>query len=419
MSVDGKYLGRIWYFHDITERVAIQRTLRRLNRTLLTLSRGNEVVVRAKSEPELLSEMCHVVVEAGAYRMAWIGMVRHDTAKSVVPVAWAGEICRYLENAKITWADEPRGAGPHGRAVRSGEPQVTQNIAADPSMAPWQDAARECEFASSVVLPLNDASGVFAILTIFSQEVDAFNSEALKLLRELADDLAYGCLSLRDHAARDEAIDRWRLSLESTVGALANTVEMRDPYTAGHQHRVAQLAVALARELAVPEPEIQGIFLAGIIHDIGKIDIPSEILNKPGKLTDLQFKLIQTHARSGYEIVKDVDFPWPIAQALLQHHERLDGSGYPQGLKGEAILPEAKILAVADVVEAMMSHRPYRPALGLDAALAEIQKGRGKLYDAAAVDACIRLFKEKGMSVFGTNNDWRDVAQERPHIPIN
>ncbi len=169
---------------------------------------------------------------------------------------------------------------------------------------------------------------------------------------------------------------------------------MRDPYTAGHQQRVAKLAVAIARELHLPEQQIEGLYLAGIVHDVGKINVPAEILNKPGKLSRLQYQLIQAHAEAGYDIIKGVDFPWPIAEIVRQHHERLDGSGYPHGLAGEAILPEAKILAVADVVESMMSHRPYRASLGIEAALAEIEADEGRLFDAAAVEACTALFRE-------------------------
>jgi PAS domain S-box-containing protein len=393
---DSDYLGRVWYFHDITERKAAERTLRRLNRTLMTLSRGNEALVRAISEPELLTEMCRVIVEIGGYRMAWVGIRQEDAAKSVTPVAWAGEIGQYLETARITWADEARGRGPHGRAIRTGEAQVTQDLRADPAMAPWREAAKERGFASSVVLPLKDASGVFAALTIDSGETGAFDTDELKLLQELADDLAFGIRSLRDRRAHETLDQRWRTSLEATVGAIANTVEMRDPYTSGHQQRVARLAVAMAREMALPDHRIQGLYLAGIIHDVGKINIPSEILNKPGKISKLEYQLIQGHAEAGYDIVKGVDFPWPIADMVRQHHERLDGSGYPQGLKGEAILLEARIISVADVVEAMMSHRPYRPALGIDAALAEIENGKGGLYDPEAVDACVALFRQQG-----------------------
>jgi PAS domain S-box-containing protein len=386
-------------FVDITDRKEAERALRRLNRTLRTLSRGNEALVRAASEPELLSEMCRVIVETGGYRMAWIGIAQHDAAKSVTPVAAAGETGDYLDKAKITWADEPRGHGMVGRAIRSGEPQTSQNIAADPGMAPWREEAKEHGFGCSVALPLKDHSEVFGVLTMYAVETDAFDADELKLLQELANDLAFGVRSLREHSAREVSDKRWRVSLEATIGAIASTVELRDPYTAGHQQRVARLAVAIARELALPEQQIQGLYLAGIVHDVGKIDIPAEILNKPGKLSKLQYQLIQAHAEAGYDIVKGVDFPWPIAEMVRQHHERLDGSGYPHGLKGDAILPEARILTVADVVEAMMSHRPYRASLGIEAALAEIEEGKGRIYDPAAVEACTALFRQNRFSL--------------------
>lgn len=192
-----------------------------------------------------------------------------------------------------------------------------------------------------------------------------------------------------------ESERKLRTSLIDSITALASTVEMRDPYTAGHQRRVAQLAIAIAKELHLSQEQIEGIHLAGVVHDVGKIRIPAEILSKPGRLTPLEFELIKQHAQSGYEILKSIDFPWPIAQIVLQHHERLNGSGYPQALKNDQILLEAKIIAVADVVESMTSHRPYRPGLGIDAALQEIALHKGELYEPAAVEACIRLFQEQ------------------------
>jgi HD-GYP domain-containing protein (c-di-GMP phosphodiesterase class II) len=172
-------------------------------------------------------------------------------------------------------------------------------------------------------------------------------------------------------------------------------VEARDPFTAGHQRRVATLSCAIATMMGFPSDKIHGLNLAATIHDLGKIHIPAEILSKPGQLTKIEYDLIKTHSQTGYDIIKDVQFPWwPVGQMVLQHHERLDGSGYPQGLKGKQILPEVKILAVADVVEAMASHRPYRPSLGVDAALGEITKHRGVLYDPEAVDCCIALFRD-------------------------
>ena len=195
-------------------------------------------------------------------------------------------------------------------------------------------------------------------------------------------------------------IQRYVTQLEtafmSTVQVATNLGEMRDPYTAGHQRRVAEIAVAVGAELGFDAHRQEGLRVAGYLHDIGKIRIPAEILSKPGKLNPTEYQLVQGHAQSGYDVLKDVDFPWPVAQVALQHHERIDGSGYPQGLKGEAILLEARIMAVADVVEAMATHRPYRPGLGIDKALAEIERGRGSAYDAAVADACLRLFRKQG-----------------------
>ena len=185
-------------------------------------------------------------------------------------------------------------------------------------------------------------------------------------------------------------------ALEDMVEALAMTVESRDPYTAGHQRRVTQIACAIADDMGLAEDQLVGIRLAGLIHDVGKVRVPSEILTNPDGLTEAEMRIVRTHPMVGYEILKNIEFPWPIAQAVLQHHERLDGSGYPSGLSKEEIITEARILAVADVVEAMASHRPYRPSLGIDEALNELECNRGKLYDSAAVDSCVRLFKNKG-----------------------
>lgn len=190
-----------------------------------------------------------------------------------------------------------------------------------------------------------------------------------------------------------ESYDKLARVLNGTVHALASTTEKRDPYTAGHQHRVAQLACAIAREMNLSEEQIEGIRVAGIVHDIGKIYVAAEILNKPVKLRDIEMELIKAHCEAGYEILKTVDFPWPVANMVRQHHEKVDGSGYPRGLKGEEIILGARILAVADVVEAMVSHRPYRSALSVEEAIKEIKDNRGIRYDTEVVDACIELFR--------------------------
>ena len=190
-----------------------------------------------------------------------------------------------------------------------------------------------------------------------------------------------------------------RLALEGTIHAMAAAVESRDPYTAGHQQRVAVLARRMAQEMGLPEERVMATYYAGIVHDLGKISVPAEILSSPAKLSKAAMDIIREHPATAFEILKGIAFPWPIAEIVRQHHERLDGSGYPQGLSGDAISTEARILAVADVVEAMASHRPYRPALGIEAALNEITEKRNTFYDAKAVDACVRLFREQGFKL--------------------
>jgi putative nucleotidyltransferase with HDIG domain len=212
-------------------------------------------------------------------------------------------------------------------------------------------------------------------------------------------------LVLRNVAQRKKAeaelqgsMQALRTAFRQTVRALASMAEKRDPYTAGHQQRVARLACAIGRELGLPQESLEGLEVAGTLHDIGKVYVPAEILSKPARLSHMEMGIMKSHSEVGFEILREVTFPWPVARSVLEHHERLDGSGYPGGLKGTEISQEARILAVADVVEAMSSHRPYRAALGLPRALEEIISGRGRLYDAECVDACLALMNGGGFT---------------------
>lgn len=398
---DGKLLSYDGVIKDITERKQAEAALLRLNRTLRALSAGNHALVHGSDEKSLLQSMCQAVTEGG-FVMAWVGYAMHDEKKNVAPMAVSGTGTDYVGTLDITWDDQPLGRGPTGSAIRSGQTQICNDIAHDPRMEPWRGNAAQHGFASSIALPLLEGDAIIGSMTIYAAETDAFGPDQVALLEEMASDLAFGIVSLRTRHERDQAVrerqlyaERLHASLEDALQAIATTVEMRDPYTAGHQRRVADLAVAIARELGLPEEQAHGIRLAGIVHDLGKIRIPAEILSKPGALNDIEYSLIKFHPQAGYDILKGIDFPWPIAQAVRQHHERLDGSGYPQGLKGDAIMLEARILAVADVVEAMTSHRPYRAGLGVEAALGEIRKNQGRFYDSEVVDACLRLFGEK------------------------
>ncbi|MEX0900354.1 MAG: HD domain-containing phosphohydrolase [Gammaproteobacteria bacterium] len=195
------------------------------------------------------------------------------------------------------------------------------------------------------------------------------------------------------------SIARTDRTLAATVDVVSHMVEVRDPYTAGHEHRVGEIAAAIAQVMGHDDHMLRGLRIAGSLHDVGKIQVPSEILTKPSRLSAIEFSLVKEHAQAGYEILKGVEFPWPVAEVARQHHERIDGSGYPRGLKGDEILLEARIIAIADVVESMASHRPYRAGLGIDAALAEIERGAGTLYDLAAAAACLKLFRDDGYTL--------------------
>ena len=319
-------------------------------------------------------------------------------------MASEGDDRGYLEFARLVWGETERGMGPSGLAIRSGIKQVCQDIAHDPAYLPWRDAALDRGYAAVIALPLFDSEGnVFGILDVYADQLNAFIPSEIKLLAEMSEDLSFGVMALRTRRERNLATKKIQQqflqlqdNLDNTIKVISTIVEMRDPYTAGHQRRMADLACAIARQMGLPDEQVHGIHIAGIVHDLGKIQIPAEILSKPGKLSSIEYSLIKQHPQAGFDILKGVDFTWPIAQMVLQHHERFDGTGYPQGLKGDATLLEARILGVADVVEALSSHRPYRPGLGIDAALNEITLGRGTHFDSGAVDACLNLFREQG-----------------------
>lgn len=405
-DVNGEISGILGIYEDITTHKQAEESLRQINRALKTLSSVNRALVHAQNEEELWQEVCRTIVEDSGYLLAWIGYAQNDEAKSVRPMALHAVKPGYVEGIHVSWDDMPEGHGPTGRAIRFGKSQFIQDIGHDPAMAPWQKKALAYGYRASIALPLIENDKPFGALTIYAGERDAFNADELSLLEELAADLSFGIHMQHMGAERDlirsehqHTLEKMQEGLVEAVEAIAATVEMRDPYTAGHQRHVAELAVAIAGKLGMDEQRTQGIFLAGIVHDLGKISIPAEILSYPGRLNEMQLMLVRSHSQVGFDILKDVHFPWPIAQVVLQHHERLDGSGYPQGLKGEEILLEARIISVADVVESMASHRPYRAGLGLETALAEISEKRGTQFDAEVVDACISLFHEDGYTL--------------------
>lgn len=251
-------------------------------------------------------------------------------------------------------------------AARTGEPERL----AEAQQSSWADASSIFDLSVS---PIVEGGGHTAAKVLVVRDVTDLKHAEQALLSSLAAQQA---------------------TIEGVIVALARTVDVRDPYTAGHQRRVSELGAAMALQIGLGEQRAEGVRVAGMLHDLGKITVPAEILSKPGPLTEMEFMLIKRHSQASFEILKTIHFPWPVAEMAVQHHERQDGTGYPQGLKGDEILPEARILAVADVVEAMASNRPYRAALGIEAALDEVRAGAGIRYEAAAVEACLRVFAE-------------------------
>ncbi|MBD3413548.1 MAG: HD domain-containing protein [Candidatus Aminicenantes bacterium] len=368
-----------------------EQNLKTKERALKYLAKCSKALLAAANEQDLLNRICRIIIDVGGYQQAWIGYAENDKKKTVRPVAQAGHEDGYLDTVNITWADTKQGQNPTGKAIRMGKPSIMKNIDSNTS------------HASSIALPLRDKGKTFGALTIYSSELNAFDTEEVYLLKELVNDLAYGIASFRIRTLQKTSEKELKQTLKKLRGALGGTIQViesivkiRDPFTAGHQRRVADLARSIAKEMGLSVNQIDALRMAGQVHDIGKISVPSEILSKPKRLTETEFELIKSHSREGYDILKNINFPWPVAEIVLQHHERLDGSGYPDGLKNGQILIEAKVLGVADVVEAMSSHRPYRASLGKNKALEEIKKNKGILYEPEAVDVCVKLFTNKG-----------------------
>lgn len=384
---------------DNTKRHLAEIALRATTRALKMLSESNAALLQSETETLLLNEFCRIAVETGGYRMAWVGLADDGPDKNIRILSQFGKDDGYLKNCKMTWSHSELGASPTGMALRSGEVQFIENIADDPLMIPCRDEALKRGYRSSIAIPFQLPNQTFACLTLYSKMIDVWSASERELLQDIAADIAFGIAAIQTAVANIQHQVRLRESLEQTIQVIAGTIEERDYYTAGHQRRVAAICTELGVELGLSEDRIRGLHLAASIHDLGKIGIPAEILTKPRQLTEMEFGIIKEHASIGFNILKGVSFPWPIAQIILQHHERIDGSGYPTGLKGDEILFESKILAVADVVEAMASHRPYRAALGIEAALSEITAQRGVTLDSEIVDACVRVFHEQGYRI--------------------
>ena len=393
---DGQTLYYQGFLENLSEKKRLEQELKDHIREIQLLSEINSALWHAPTEEDLLREYCRIVVETGGYRMAWVGFADTGPEKRILPVARYGHDEAYLDMVKITWDDTEFGNGCVGRAVKTGQIVMVEHYPTDHHMAPWREEAARRGYQSAISIPFHYSDDQVACLTAYGSSTNTWSPSDLKLMEQIVAALGFGITTVRTAIAKESFRQDLYASLEQTIEVISETVDQRDPYTAGHQKRVAGLCALIGEKMGLDADRIQGLRLAATIHDLGKIGIPAEILAKPGRLTPIEFELIKEHAQLGSEIVRNVRFPWPIGEIIRQHHERLDGSGYPRGLRGDDILLEARILAVADVVEAMGSHRPYRAARGVDIALAEILENRGGIYDPAVVGACAALFREDG-----------------------
>ncbi|QKM64368.1 metal-dependent phosphohydrolase [Polynucleobacter tropicus] len=361
-----------------------------------------KVLLRAKSQLELVEGVCQGITNQFPYVVSWVGLIKENHTKELLMAGVSGSASAYADGIVVSWDETlPSGRGPMGTAIRTRKPKIINNCATDPSFLPWRDRAKSHGIKSCVAVPLILNEKVIGSLIVYASIPDAFAQPEIHLFEGLADEVSYGIDSLqkefeleKEKIQTEASQKRLINSLEAMVGAMSTTMELRDPYTSGHQHQVAIISEAIAKEMGCSEDQIHGLKLAALVHDIGKISIPAEILMKPIALTDHEHFILRDHVNSGYKVLKEIPFIWPIAEIVRQHHERIDGSGYPLGLKGDQILLEAKILAVADTLESMSAFRPYRPALGLDRAMELILAESGKTLDASVVLAANKLYQQ-------------------------
>jgi len=377
--LEGQLRGVVSAFDDVTLRLQQYHSL-------ALLTNVNRLVMSASDESASLQQLCGALVEHGRYALAYVAYPSGHDSRGVDITHSAGKV-DYLFDGMVSWSgDEAIGLGPTGTALRTGTTQVTKDFAHAAGFEPWRARAATFGLGSSVAIPFAPGERL-AVLAVYDSHAFTFDEATVAGLEEIVKEVEFGIVHVR-------VLEQLSAALRGTIAVLARITESRDPYTAGHQLHVGSLAAAISMRLGLDAGEVELIRLSGEVHDIGKTAIPAEILTKPGRLSPLEYELVKRHAQIGADILAGAALPWPIAEVALQHHERLDGSGYPSALRaGDIILP-ARIIAVAEVVEAMTQHRPYRAGLGIERALAEVEGGSGTRFDADAVSACVSVFEE-------------------------
>lgn len=410
-EADGRLLV-IGIFRDVSDQEDREQRLETKRWALRAYGAAALALGRARSSEGLMQNICEAITDQSVFVLAWIGFPDGGPGKLVSMAGAAGPAIHYMDGLEVSWDEnKPSGQGPTGVAYRTNTNQLMNDSESEEVFRPWREKARLEGIRSSLTVPFpvgDDRSGVLAV---YASEPCAFGPVVFEAFTHLAEEIGIGLHSLeREERLAAESRERelaqkdLSAALSAVVGAITTAFEMRDPYTAGHQERVSEIACAIAKEMGWQENRVAGLRVAALVHDIGKIAIPTEILVKPTRLTAAEWTMIKAHPELGYTILKDVPFDWPIAESVRQHHERMDGSGYPAGLKGDQINLGARILAVADIVEAMAASRPYRPGLGLEVALKEIERQAGTLLDPEIVRMCLSLFRNRGFTPSGWNH---------------
>jgi putative nucleotidyltransferase with HDIG domain len=356
-----------------------------------------KLLVHDRTDPSMFRKVCKDVQDLGGYRLVWIGLANslNGSTGAVAPIAFY-----YPGDGGNKYAEELIQISMETKGLLSGSFSPKRNrvfgddYIKDNFPPPFIDLLDKKGIGSVAVIPLKYDKSTVGLINIYSP--DKFISrDEIDVLKEVARNIAADIRSLKLEIELDDTSKQLRKALYETIDAITLMSEIKDPYTSGHQKKVALLASAISEELGLPRDIIDGIYVSGLLHDVGKISVPNDILSKPGQLNEGEFIIVKNHPVISYDILKNIEFPWSIADIVSQHHEKMDGSGYPSGIKGRNIRVEARILAVADVVEAMTAHRPYRPALGIKKAIDEITNNKSRLYDGRIVEACLAVLEKK------------------------
>lgn len=378
VEIDDEIMGELCTMLEVSDR-------HRESQVMRLVTEVNRIVKSARNENDFLAHVCDTLVSVGGYALARLAVANTPDPRDIRTIYAAGRTEYLVDGMISTSASESIGRGPVGTALRTGHLQVFNDLTSHPDFEPWRERARQFGLASNISIALQLA-GDRIVLSIYDAHAHAFDEMTVEGLKEIAREIEFG-------AAHVRSVHQLETALDGTISALARMTETRDPYTAGHQMHVGTLGALIAEELGLDTGLAGLIRQSGEVHDIGKISVPAEILTRPGRLSKLEYEIVKRHTLIGSDILSQASLPWPIAEVALQHHERLDGSGYPYGLRGDDIILPARIIAVADVVEAMTQHRPYRPGLGIESALEEVVRGAGTLYDAEVVAACLRVIE--------------------------